>query len=320
MPANLFNDALRELSLAVQPLSRVDSVAKTNDLLRSLGYELPGGQSFAPLPATLPQRVVSLVQHLTELLEAADDQKLEKAMAVGRDVKAIIEQFEPLVNVFKSGAPAGFAANSRINELPRRLLDYLVSEYAEAFHPGPHSFLLLLGVFDETEQPADPGRFQPAFTLKKVWWERLPDYVTNPRKVANDVYNWEADFNSNLFLTRLERILRGYMLPGGIYDQNPSLQAAFGNTAGTKEIRMPLLQAGTSPDLFSQFGLLLTPVAPADSTPKGLGLMPYLTGVANAAFNLNETLTITFQSTASLDNGVGLILRPPPGCKSSTPS
>ena len=310
MPANLFNDSLRELSLAIQPLSRIDSAPKTTDLLRKLGYELPGSQQFAQLPVALPQRVITLVEHLNELFSVPDEEKIGKAIAVGGDIKAIIGEFEPLIEVFRSGAPGNFLANSHIDELPRRLLDFLVSEYAEAFHSGPHSFMLLLGIFDEIDLPADAAHFQPAFTLKKVWWERLPDYVTNPKKVANDVYNWEADFNSDLFLTRLERILRGYMLPGGLYTQNPVIQAALGNAAGAKEIRMPIFQSGNSPDLFSQFGLLLSPVAPAGGKPKGLGLMPYMTGVANAAFNLNETLTIEFRSTASIDNGVGLILRP----------
>src|SRR5204863_652161 len=109
-----------------------------------------------------------------------------------------------------------------------------------------------------------------------------------PRQLATDIYNWENDFNSDLFLVRLEKVLRGYLLPGGIYNQNPSSRTGLGNTdAGTKEIRMPIFQAGDSPELFSQFGLLISDAEPANGEKRGLALMPYFVGGSDMVFNLN---------------------------------
>jgi hypothetical protein len=39
--------------------------------------------------------------------------------------------------------------------------------------------------------------------------------------------------------------------------------------------------------------------------------MPYATGVASAAFNLNENFDITLEISAGIDNGLGILLRPP---------
>jgi hypothetical protein len=110
----------------------------------------------------------------------------------------------------------------------------------------------------------------------------------------------------------LEKLLRGFILPGGIYDQNPQTRTGLGNaTPGTKEIRIPVFQAGNSPELYSQFGVVLSGAEPRAGKPKGLALMPYAIGGSTLPFSLNDKFDIVLEIKAGIDNGLGIVLRPP---------
>lgn len=315
MADNLLNTTLAEVSTALQPLSRIDSAQRATEFFAKLGYGLPGSQNFNALPAGLVTKIVEVGESVIDLVSATnDDDRIRIAFELSEKVAQAAVQIAELENSLRTGGgiPANFFNDSHIDELPRRLLDYLIANYLEIYHSGMYGFLLLLGVADEISQPADEAAFQPAFTLRKIWWERLPRYFTEPRSLVEEIYQWETDFNSDLFLERVERVIRGFVLPGGLYRQNPSVRGGLGNTdAETRELRIPIFQAGNSPELYCQFGLLLSAAAASGPKRKGLALMPYFMGVSEMAFNLNERLEIVLESSASIDNGIGVVLRPP---------
>jgi hypothetical protein len=314
MPDNILNATLLGVSNALLPLSAVDSAQKATELFAKLGYELPGAQNFATLPAQLISKVGGMADDISNLADAATDEaKLQALTALLIKVKEVAEQIARLANDLQGGGmPANFFTSAAIDQIPRRLLDYVIVTYLETYYSGPYSFILLFGFTDEVEMPSDPSIFQPAFTLRKVSWERIPKYFSEPAGLAEEIYHWESGFNSDLFLTRLERVLRGFLLPGGIYNQNPVVSGGLGNaTTLSKEIRMPIFQGGSSPELFSQFGLLLSGVAESPPKLKGLALMPYFVGGSEMAFSLNDKFEITLKASTSMDDGVGIILRPP---------
>ena len=314
MADNLLNNALREVSYAIAPLQQVDSPDRVTRLMAELGYELPGAQNFAALPAQLIGKVAAMAAAVVDLVDAeTDDERIE---AVGRIISDVTDVASKLGDLSEQlGAPANFLANAPIGELPRRILDYLLSKYLELNHSGPYSFLLLLGITDEIPLPADAAHFQPAFTLRKINWERLPDYFSRPGTLAETIYHWESGFDDALFLNRLERVLRGFVLPGGIYHPNPASRGLLGNNT---EIRIPIFTAGDSPEMYSQFGLLIAGAVASGGKKKGLALMPYLSGGAEMAFNLNENFVVEFESTFDLSNAIALIVRPDSGLEIAT--
>src|SRR5436190_188082 len=265
MSDNIFNDVLTGVSTALLTLKEIDSVERSVAFFKKIGYTLPDIPS---LPTDLIGKVGQVGDGVLDLAEAGTDEaRLQAVLALIPKIKDVAEGISGLINALQNtgAVTADFINHAPISEMPRRLLDYVIASYIDTYYSGPYSFMLLLGMFDEVDLPADATIFQPAVILKKVSWERIPKYFSQPRQLATDIYNWENDFNSDLFLVRLEKVLRGYLLPGGIYNQNPSSRTGLGNTdAGTKEIRMPIFQAGDSPELFSQFGLLISGAEPAN--------------------------------------------------------
>jgi hypothetical protein len=310
---SLLDQALLEVSQALAPLAEVDSAAKATALMKLLGYELPGTQTFDAIPPSLMGKVGGIGEDIVALVDAeAEEARLAALLALAAKVADVSGEIAQMIDKMQAAQASlsAFAAAAPVDELPRRLLDYVVAEYAATFYPQAYNALLLLGVLDEIETAADAATFQPAFTLRKVWWERLPRYVDDPKGLAEEIYQWQTDFKSDLFLTRFERLLRGFILPGGLYDQNTATLAGLGN-APAKEIRIPIFQAGETPEIYSQFGLAISGADAAGGKPKGLALVPYALGISEMPFNLNENFDVVLEMSAGIDNGVGIILRPP---------
>lgn len=314
MDDNVLNSALLEVSRALKPVSEVDTAAEATALMKNLGYSLPG-QDFTGIPVSLIGKVGTLATGIELLVDAdSDEDKLQAVLQLAAQIKDIAVDIADIAQKMQSAgaATAAFFSQAPVDELPGRLLDYVVSLYTQTYHGTAYAIFLLVGVFDETDMPANAAIFQPAFTLRKVWWKRLPRYVTEPAQLAEEIYHWQSGFDSDLFLTRLEKLLRAFVLPGGIYTQSNATRAALGNNdPATKEIRIPLFQAGDSPQMYSQFGLSVSGADAAPGKSKGLALVPYATGVASMPFNLNEDYDIVLEVSAGIDNGVAIVLRPP---------
>src|SRR6185503_21260844 len=105
-----------------------------------------------------------------------------------------------------------------------------------------------------------------------------------------------------------EKMMRASQLPGGIYPQPATAQAALGNIAsGLPELRFPVLQKGLTPETYSQFGITFSPVEAKGSKKKGIALLPYLTGATEFDFGVCDRGELVFESTADL-RGVGIVI------------
>ncbi len=312
---SILNTSLLEVARAIHPLSEITNAAKATDLMKKLGFALPAAQTFTSIPVSLIGKVGAIADDIRALADATtDEDKLNAVLQLASKIAAVaVEIADMAQNMQAAGAAiASFFANAPLDELPRRLLDYVVSVYLENYYSGAYYFLLLVGVVDEIDLTADDPSFRPAYIQRKIWWERLPRYVNEPLDLSEDIYAWQTNFNSDLFLGRLEKLLRGFALPGGIYNQNPQSMSGLGNTsAGTKEIRIPVFQGGNSPELYSQFGVVISGAEASAGKPKGLALMPYILGGSELPFSLNEKYDIVLEIKAGIDNGLGIVLRPP---------
>ncbi|MCY7327221.1 MAG: hypothetical protein LH618_01585, partial [Saprospiraceae bacterium] len=116
MADNLLNNALREVSYAIAPLQQVDSPDRVTRLMAELGYELPGAQNFAALPAQLIEKVADMADAVVDLVDAeTDDERIE---AVGRIISDVTDVASKLGDLSEQlGAPANFLANAPIGEL-----------------------------------------------------------------------------------------------------------------------------------------------------------------------------------------------------------
>jgi hypothetical protein len=255
-----------------------------------------------------------LISGVEELASASSDE--ERLLASVRLLEVIVRLVTAVhdsLDDIKAAAAAipDFLNNAEIDELPLRLMDYLLHLYLWRSHRRIYGVLLFTGVLDEVDMPADATKFQPAFKLRKVWWDRLPKIVSEPQNLPELVYKWETDFQHQLFLDRLYILFNSFLLPGGLYPQSAGIKAMLGNTTdGLQDLRMPIFQHTFWPVARTEFGINVSAAEAQGSEKPGFALIPYIFGEAEFDFDVSEKLEIVFQAAASIDAGIGVVFRP----------
>ena len=176
-------------------------------------------------------------------------------------VRATIDAMVQLHAQLQAESAAGIP---NIGDLPRRLTDFLVLDYLDHQNSALHETLHLLGLIEHEPNPI------PEQSSRLINWDRFGVFLTEPSRIANDVYRWESDFDVEKFLARMEKMMRACALPGGIYPQSAAAQSALGNSvAGLLELRLPILQKGLTPETYSQFGITFSPAEAQEARRKG---------------------------------------------------
>jgi hypothetical protein len=291
---------LTETSLAIASLRSIDSPERAVNFFRSLGYNFTPGLFGGEL-TQLATQSGELVVSAGQLAEANGDGDIALAtVKVLARLSLTIDAIRQIHNQLKAN---GGAVIPNIEDFPRRLTDFLILDYFDRRNPQLHATLLLLGLIEYNPTPGQPMRL--------VNWQNLERFLNKPGQIANDVYQWDTDFNTDKFLFRLEGLMRAAILPGGLYPQPDSTKTLLGNTAANlSELRLPLLQKGLTPETYSQFGITFTPAEAQGGKRKGLALLPYIMGSAKFDFAVCDKGELVFESNADI-TGMGLVIRPP---------
>jgi hypothetical protein len=301
MPQNTLQSVLAEVGLAIAPLRTINTPARGVEFFRKLGFEIPTAAFGGALPA-LATAAGDLIAAVRQLTQATGDAGIAAALAnmIGK-LGAAVDAIGQLHTQVRAGA----GSISGIDDLPRRLTDFLVLDYFDVQRPQIHAALHLVGLIEHEPAPA-PGQ-----STRLINWNRFGQFLSEPGRIANDVYGWGADFDTGKLLGRLEGLMRAASLPGGLYPQSDTTLAALGNSSGSQqELRMPIFKRGLTADTYSQFGVTFSPVDAQGGKKKGVALLPFIMGAAKFDFDVCDRGELVFLSTADL-KGIGIVLRPP---------
>ena len=302
MPQDALQSLLTEAGLAISPLRNVNTPEKAVTFFRQMGYELPAGSFGAALPGVATQGG-ELIAAVQQLVSASDETAVAAALVnIFSKLGTTINAIQQLQAQVQAGGGGGVP---HIGDMALRLTDFLLLDYLDKQRPQLHAALLLLGLIEHETSPA-PGQ-----STRSVNWNRFGQIFTQPQQVFNDVYQWNTDFDTTKFLTRLELLMRAANLPGGLYSQADTTRSLLGNTAtDLQELRFPFFQKGFTPETYSQFGVTFSPAEAQGAKKKGIALLPYIMGAAAFQFDVCDRGELVFQSTADI-KGVGVVVRPP---------
>ena len=300
--ANSLQSLLTHVGLALAPLRALTAPAQAATFFRSIGYDIPPG-AFGGALTTLSARSNDLAAAVAALAQATSDADVavEIANTFAR-LAGTVDAIGALHVQIKAGGGAGLP---NIDEFPQRLTDFMVLDLVEQRLPDLHSALHLLGLI---EREPSPGAGQSS---RLINWNRFTQILQSPGQIANDVYRWDTDFDIDRFLGRLELAMRAAALPGGIYPQSSTAQGALGNaTSGLRELRLPILQKGVTPETYSQFGITFSPAEAQGGKKNGVALLPFITGASSFDFTVCDRGELIFESTGDI-RGIGIVVRPP---------
>ena len=224
---------LTQAGLALAPLRAIKTPAQAVVFFRKLGYEIPPG-AFGGALSGLGTQAGELVNSVEQLLNASGELNVVAAMAnlFGRLV-ATGQAINQLHTQIQSG---GGGALPNIGDLPTRLTNFLILDHLDRLRPEAHETLFTLGLIEHEESPA-PGQ-----AARVINWSRFGQILTQPRQLFNDVYQWETNFDSQKFLSRLDGPLKQVGHGGNNIRLTAHVQQLNGN-----RLAQPPAQAQHSP-------------------------------------------------------------------------
>src|SRR6266550_1113896 len=200
-------------------------------------------------------------------------------------VKPLLDAWTDLKNALESEGPA--------------LFEYLTMQWIWNSGPAVYSFLALLDVINEENQPGQ--RIQPD-NIKYLW---------RPKQLLPDVYRWNSDFSSQLFLRRVATL--GRVLGAPISISAPS-DAAI-NDLGlldpvtgevTSVLIVPVLRINNA-DVWFAAGFNVAGV-PGPPERAAVTIVPFGAGGFPAG-SISPSWTVTFKAGGL--EGFGISFRPP---------
>ena len=322
-----------ELSKLLMPIKQLNSPQRVRRLFREIGFDItdlgdadPNLQQLITNLSPLVDIIVGqdgLAELISDLIDAnTDEQTATALLALANKIPDVIDviytvgpDLENTINNIIPNIPPD-AVETLAEKLSRRLMEYLVYLYFQNYYQRVYSIFHFLGIMETVQGAGD------AYPIKTIQWSRIPQLFSDPMTLVDDVYQWNTGpdtFDGNKFLSRMEILLRAFMLHGGIYTQNDDIRAQFGRTdpEDNKEIRMPLYQTGVWSEDAAQnehieIDLNLCPIPSDGGKNAGLGLYPYLTADVNFQQEIADNWILGVGGSLDPQQaGLGIKLRAP---------
>ena len=313
------------LSGVVMPLSNALTSAETlQNFIEELGWTVPDSLDSLGIDAS---KFDTVLQKLEIVLDINfETESNTNILAKFADLlAAVIPLF---VQIYQVGSTldtkldtAFKTATGIVNQIPVRLVDYLLHQFFCSHYPPLYRALIVFGIFEIKSFEEDAASFTSNHKRRIIYYDRLLKLLTKPDELFGEVYGWGTPAaNLNLLLENLYHLAIVLNLPARLEypvfekDVNLSSPAIVPDEgeADRYELRFPIfseyndiatVELGTT--------LMIVPPVNAGEAP-GLALCPYVEGALEAEILLDKSgrWVLTVKSELDLVAGVGLILRP----------
>jgi hypothetical protein len=327
MAINIVQSTTAEVGQVLEFLAELHGkIDQAQALINLLGWELPPGVEDIGL-ASLD--LGDFLEKLNAVIGAPDEEWENELAMLGRiaDLTLAVNELVQTVLTLADELPVKLASfgdyvdRTQIHkELPKRLVDFLLSNYMANRSPLAFAVLHLIDVIDYPHFEADPSKFQIEHVRPVIHYRHFKTLVTDPAQLAKEAYGWNTpQFVAMRFLQRLNLLFQTLGMRSRIQPLNRDAEQIWLNRTVSET-------AGTMPQLITFFfeergaiagfrlGLSMFGVRPTaeGATDGGLGLVPIVQGQVQGSipfFRFEDTF-IDLAVEASLLKGMALILRP----------
>ncbi len=308
---------------ALEPLtSALASPKNAEKFLNYLGWELPPGVEDIGLTSL---NIIPLIEKITDLRAAGkfEGSSSGVTLSMSADVLTTVQGFFSDFNTFTNGlastASADYLNRTQIRQqLPRRLLDFLLIEELRQNASPVMTFFSLTGVIHFDPYNADPVNYQTAHIRHVVSLDQIVPLLSDPQKQIAQFFSWGTpQFDPGKLLTFYGFFLNAL---GGIGKLTPLSQTVEERLAGHP---FPLAATTPMPQLVSILkrgfgfdplhagvsflGLRPTVSGGADG---GFAFSPFIIGTTDVNFPLRDGFSLAFDTTENLSAGSVVTFRP----------
>ena len=297
----------RELGRAAQLVeSRLQSPAAFQAWMATLGWLVPAPAAAAF--ATLRARLAELLDAVRRIDPGvpADRQAAQYATLLAR-VPGFFIAARDVGTLFRAATlPAGFA-----EQAPRQITADVVVTHLATNHPSVFALLRVFGLITIESHPAEAAR--PAYTERALRLDRLSAVLRDPGTVFRVLYAWGQDsFDAPALLDLLELLAISFGVPARrrfpVADVIAYLYPTLGATevSALRVLEVPILEVMDEDLGAAKVGVSLLPLvgetAAGGVRPvRGLGVQPFVTGMAAIEVPLGGALALALSGSIAAD-------------------
>ncbi len=310
-------------------------LSEAKAFINLMGWDLPPGLQDIGLAAL---DLGNFIEKLDAVAGASNEVWEDEIAMIGRvaDLAVAVNDLVNKILILADELPAklsGFGDYvDRTNihkELPRRLFDFLLTNYLARTSPLSYAVLHLVNIIDYPHFDADPVNFQVEHIRATVNYHHFKTLFTDPGKLAEEAYGWNTpDYDPTILLQRIQLLFQALAMRSRIQPLNTQAEEIWTNTTVTETIPMPQLitflfeERGTIAGLrvgLSIFGVRPTTAGAGDG---GIGMVPIVQGQLQGSIPLSRfgDTFLDFYGKADLIKSLAISLRPNHDLEVSTAS
>lgn len=268
-------------------------------------------------PDVLFAQLSNLDPSFDETMEA-----LEASIQAGGALEVADEAFEA-IGQFAEAVADELGAD--LNELLPEIFDYLVVHYLNTRIAPASAILEGLGVIDKTElEPAESGR-DAKYERVELRWSRLGHFLNDTEGWGEDVYGWGTDFDHQLALSRMVKVIESTMLAVAHVLPMTTSETTGSNAflknptaAGANKVNLPIIQddladvsAEGRPSFKNEAGISILPFGDQNSPDElGFAIAPYADGGDSQELELSEQFKLTAEMGITTAGGSFVSIQP----------
>jgi hypothetical protein len=319
MPLSI-DTAVHRLVAALKPiavtLQTPDGPAR---LLAKLGWDVPPGVRDVGLAAFDLRSLLDALSKVKASISIGEGgvQLASEYAQLGIHLANFLQGIDAIVAGFNG--PADYLTKTNITaEFLPRFFDYvsvtaIMSQGTLAIGPA-----MMLGIVELRPFNADSSIYQVDHVRRIMHWDRVPRVFTDIKGLLSEVYGWGvAGRDPTALVIALSTLLSAFSVSTEVRalprraewglvghdvpeaDTNPMTQTLV---SFTRNLGWNNVNAGVSV-------ITLRPSV-TGGTDAGLAIAPYFIGTTDLQFPLTEDLTLIFDASAALADGVAVVLRP----------
>ena len=296
-------EALRQLQTALG--DREDFII----LMADLGWDLDD----------IPAAIAAIKPRIDSAVDFADREDLSgvESLELFAALADALNAIDGLRGLTPADLPASIDAAAYVDEMPGRLIEFLAAEQLLDQAGDWGSLLRLAGIVHvEDAQDEDPDAGRVPHTMKRVAIGRLFRMLSDPQGELAAYYRWgQSDFEAARLAVNIAEVIDAWQLPLEFDAPDDDLDALLNDGAIDPQpvndwiLRAPLLHDALGTGSFALgIGFFLLPETPTDKP--GFAVLPYAQGLAEADFDLTDTVSIEVAGSAELTGGLGFLFRP----------
>ena len=312
-----------------------NDLAEAKAFINLMGWELPPGLDDVGL-ATID--LGNFVQKLDAVTGAPNEVWEDEIAMLGRiaELTLAVTDLVKAIHALAEELPSKLAAFpdyvDRTNihkELPRRLFDFLLTNYLARTSPVTYAVLHLVNIIDYPYFAADPANFQAEHIRATVNYHHFKTLFKDPGKLAEEAYGWNTpNYDPTILLQRIQLLFQALGIRSRMQPLDSRAEEVWTNQTSTNSVPMPQLLtflfeergviAGIRVGL-SLFGARPTSTGGADG---GIGMVPLIRGQVQGSiplFRFNDTF-LDFSGEADALKSIAVLLRPNKDLEVSTAS